>query len=232
LNGNLGGRVAAHQLCNTEFSGAHMCHASEYVLSGSITVPPAAGAWIDPSVAPDDTTTYGGATYFGRQVGGADCSNWTTNNVNYYAPHVDPNGGISNSNNCAALRSVACCNGVSKVKFMGVTASFAPMTGRVQMNQACNTQYAGSHMCHAAEYLRASSTTVIPAQGAWIDPSVDFTGSTSYGGSPLFGRQQGGADCSNWTTTNVNYYAPHVDPNGGVTNSGNCSSQRYVACCM
>jgi hypothetical protein len=202
------------------------------VLSNSLAVPPASGAWIDPSVVPDGTTTYAGAPSFGRQMNSSDCLNWTTNNTNYYAPHVDPNGGISNSGNCLAIRALACCNGVAKPKFVGVTSSLALMQGRVAMHQVCSTEYPGAHFCHAAEYVRAASALPIPAAGAWIDPSVDDTSGTTYAGSPVFGRQMNSSDCLNWTTTNTNYYAPHVDSNGGISNSGNCLSQRYVACCM
>jgi hypothetical protein len=231
FNGNIGGRVAAHALCAAEFAGGHLCHASEFLLANSLVTPPAAGAWLDPSVAPDDTTTYAAAPAYGRRVGAPDCSNWTNGTAGTYGPHVDPNGGISNSGTCANARPLACCNGVSKVEFMGVTSSYSAMTGRTAMHQACNAQYAGSHFCHAAEYLRAASTSPIPAEGAWLDPSVDFEGTTSYSGSPLFGRQLGAPDCSNWTNATAGTYGPHIDPNGGISNSGTCAVQRYIACC-
>ncbi|MCK6592987.1 MAG: hypothetical protein L6Q76_35990, partial [Polyangiaceae bacterium] len=229
--GNLGGRVGGHLLCAAEFSGAHLCHASEFLLTNSLVTPPAAGAWIDPSAAPDDTTTYAGAPAYGRRIGGADCANWTNGTSGAYAPHVDANGGISNSGTCAAVRTLACCNGLPKVEFMGVTSSYSAMGGRTAMHQACAAEYPESHFCHAAEYLRASSSITIPSEGAWIDPSVDFQASTTYSGSPLFGRQIGGADCSNWTNTTSSAYGPHIDANGGISNSGTCVAQRYIACC-
>lgn len=231
-NGSLGSRFAAHQLCGAAFPGSHLCHASEYILSASVTTPPAVGAWLDPSVSPDGTTTYNAATAFGRSLDGYDCQNWTSGSSSQYGAHVDPDGGITDSANCASVRALACCNGVPKVEFVGLTSSFPTKAGRASMHQACDAQYPGSHLCHAAEYVRAASTMIIPAAGAWLDPSANLNASSTYNGSPLFGRSIGGYDCLNWTSSVSNQYGAHIDPDGGITDSGNCSALRYAACCM
>lgn len=231
-NGGLGSRFTAHQLCNAEFPGAHLCHASEYILSASIATPPAVGAWLDPSVSPDGTTTHDAATAFGRSIEGYDCQNWTSGSSGQYGTHVDPDGGITNTANCASVRALACCNGVPKVTFVGLTSNFPTMAGRASMHQACDAQYPGSHLCHAAEYVRAASTTIIPAAGAWLDPSADFATSATHNGSPVFGRSINGYDCQNWTSPLAGQYGTHIDPDGGITNTGNCSALRYAACCM
>ena len=149
-----------------------------------------------------------------------------------YGTHVDPDGGITDNANCTSVRALACCNGVPKVKFLGLTSGFPAMAGRSSMHQACDAQYPGSHLCHAAEYVRAASTIVIPAAGAWLDPSSTFTAGLSHNGSPVFGRSTVGYDCQNWTSTLVGQYGTHIDPDGGITNNGNCSAVRHAACCM
>ena len=39
------------------------------------------------------------------------------------------------------------------------------------MHQRCGQAFAGSHLCHVAEYERATPTITPPATGAWLDAS-------------------------------------------------------------
>ena len=78
------------------------------------------------------------------------------------------------------------------------------------MHAICAAQYAGSHLCHMAEYGLANSATIVPAGGAWTDGSA-FTGSTSHvvtlqTAMPLAGRYtqaDSAYNCVNWTNASA-----------------------------
>src|SRR5262249_47268855 len=152
---------------------------------------PAGGAWIDMS---SDLTgsVYTAATspFFGRYAG-SGCLNWTTANGTYAAYTVTPDGGTAQAT-CNTSHVLACCNTAPLTVFAGVTIPTAPMTGSIALHALCNANYPGSHLCHASEYSRASSSAPIPASGAWLDMSSDIEGSAlSSASSPLFGRYAG-----------------------------------------
>jgi hypothetical protein len=229
-NGNVGGRIAAHATCAAAFSGAHLCHAAEYLITESMAPVPAAGAWLDASVDVDGSSTITGASpLFGRYTN-ASCSHWTINTAGYNGFVASADGGIA-SVSCTTAHQLACCNGAPRVAFAGVTSTNAPMTGRVQMHAFCNASFAGSHLCHAAEYLRADSLASIPASGAWLDASVATDGtSTITGASPVFGRYTN-ASCSHWTINTAGYNGFVASADGSIA-SASCSVAHPAACCL
>lgn len=230
--GNMGGRHLAHSICAAEFPGAHLCHSSEFIQSTTAAVIPASGAWLDPSITLDGAYTVGGAPSLGRNAGSYTCNQWTDNTGSYSGTYVKPSGGISNGGVCTTTKPLACCNAVPKVAFAGFTSASASMSGRSAMHGACNAEFSGAHMCHAAEYLRSVSSTAPPAVGAWIDPSLDITGAYTTGGSPAFGRSVGSYTCNDWTDLTGSYSGTYVLPSAGISNGGNCTTQKPIACCF
>ncbi|MEO5728051.1 MAG: hypothetical protein ABI134_24645, partial [Byssovorax sp.] len=216
--------------CAAAFPGAHLCHASEYLLTESTAPVPAAGAWIDASADISGGSTITGASpLFGRYANGA-CLNWTTSSSSYSGYIVGTDGAITSAS-CPSTHLLACCNGAPRVAFAGITSANAPMNGRAAMHAFCDASFAGSHLCHAAEYMRTDSTASIPASGAWIDASANATGgSTITGASPVFGRYTNGA-CLNWTTTSSSYSGYIVGADGAVT-SASCPGAHPAACCF
>jgi hypothetical protein len=235
-----GGRIGAHAACAAEFANGHLCHASEYLLTNSATTPPANGAWIDNSVSyANGSTAWSGSPYFGRGLT-YDCANWTQSSTSYGGAVVTNTGGVSSGVGpayCSASRPLACCNGQSKVTLRGFTAfttNGAIPNGRAGAHARCAQEFSGSHLCHAAEYLRSNSALAAPANGAWIDNSVDGSGSTVWGGSPLFGRGLT-YDCANWTQSSTSYGGAVVTAVGGVSSGvgpAYCSAVRSLACCQ
>ena len=252
-NGAAGGRDAMHAKCAGEFTGAHLCHISEYQLTNSATTVPATGAWIDPSILPSSELTFESAPGYGREAFSFSCTSWASaSNTTFSTTYLQPNGRVTTASSntfptppaCDVQRALACCNGAPKTQLAGFTtvtpdgAGFG--TGRPGMHAACASQFAGSHMCHTAEYLRAASSVAVPASGAWIDPSVDDAGKIVFGGSPRFGRMTSSFSCAGWTS---NVQSPgsstYLDVDGSAhTHSSNtfpnpigCAAQRPIACC-
>jgi len=227
--GNMGGRPAAHAACAAEFPGAHLCHASEYTLSNSAAAIPATGAWMDPSAeATDSSVTHHGAPNYGRFLG-YSCSNWTNNGSSGFA--ILSTSDVDYYAACSVARSLACCNAPPKVVFAGFTPGNAAIGagGRPAMHAACIAAFPGSHMCHASEYVRTASATPIPPSGAWMDPSIQFSGAVTHHSAPSFGRFLG-YSCSNWTNTAGSGFA--ILPSSDVDYYASCSAPRPIACCM
>jgi hypothetical protein len=251
--GAAGGRDAMHARCAAEFTGSHLCHISEYQQTTSATIVPATGAWIDPSVTPDSDLTLESASGFGREAFSFSCGSWTSaSNTSFAATFLRPDGRVQTTSSntfptppaCDVQRALACCNGAPKVQLAGFTtvtpdgAGFG--TGRPGMHAACASEFAGSHMCHIAEYLRAGSPVSVPTSGAWIDPSVADTGELVLGGSPRFGRMTQSFTCSGWTNNvQASGASTFLDVDGSAhTHSSNtfpnpigCAAQRPIACC-
>ncbi|EYF04873.1 Phage tail fiber protein [Chondromyces apiculatus DSM 436] len=234
--GNLGGRSAAHAACAAEFTGAHLCYAAEFLRSTSATSVPATGAWLDASVTVTGSHTLLGSVLFGRNTYDS-CQSYTlgTNNGSQYGTWVQPSGELTASGTCGAPRALACCNGAPRHPFAGFTTQgyTGNMGGRAAVHALCGAQFPGAHMCHAAEYLRATSVTPVPAEGAWVDSSATQTGAHSLEGGPGFGRNTYDT-CQNYTlgTNNGSQYGTWVQPNGSVTATGTCGIVRRVACCF
>jgi len=115
--------------------------------------------------------------------------------------------------------------------------------GREAMHALCDAAFAGSHMCHVAEYEVAASATIPPSQGAWIDSScIEYVagGTLPSGriscdvklGSSDAGRRLAastGSNCNGWTSAISNHYGFHINPTEAKTAS--CDAIRPVACC-
>lgn len=229
----MGGRPTAHAACAAEFPGAHLCHASEYVLSTSTAAIPSGGAWIDPSVDLDENFVVGGAPMFGRWASyTGTCDTWAYDGTGISGLVLGETGELSTSYTCNTARVLACCNGAPSATFVGFTSANAPMTGRPDMHAACATELPGSHMCHAAEYIGAVSSDAIPASGAWIEPSITLTGEFTVGGAPSFGRWVSyTGTCDSWAYTGTGISGLVLGPTGELSTSYTCNTARPIACC-
>src|SRR5262249_43978172 len=127
---------------------------------------------------------------------------------------------------------LACCMTPVRTRFAGFTAALknGNLGGRPAAHAACQAEFANSHLCHEAEYLRAAAPQSIPASGAWIDSST-VNGSTSVtGGAPQGGRYTVGV-CFNWTSS-LNTAGGYVlTQAGNVTSNNDCSVSHPLACC-
>jgi hypothetical protein len=85
-------------------------------------------------------------------------------------------------------------------------------------------------MCHAAEYVRSVSSDPVPAQGAWLDPSVTLTAELSVGGGPGFGRYVSASTCTHWTVGSGST-STYIDVGGQIYTGGACGASRRIACC-
>jgi hypothetical protein len=111
--------------------------------------------------------------------------------------------------------------------------------GRVGAHAACAAEFAGSHLCHASEYLLANSAVPVPSVGAWIDASTAVAdGTVTFSASPLFGRYQSSACGGQWNNASTGTSGPVVFPTGHVGTDTNafsggqyCARQRPLACC-
>ena len=98
------------------------------------------------------------------------------------------------------------------------------------MHAKCATAFAGSHMCHLAEYARANPMTSPPSTGLWLDVSAAQLQFDRYTALPFMGRyieQTSSWNCVNWTvTTGTGLVVQASGPTSAV-----CSAARPVACC-
>jgi hypothetical protein len=250
VTGAAGGRAAMHASCAAAFAGSHMCHVAEYNLTDSATPLPANGAWVDASavvdissetlVFVDGLATRDAGRYTGR--GGAfasshdNCANWTTTSDEGLS--LGTSGSFTGvlDTDCSTAHAIACCATVYREQFRGFTS--ATMTGaaggRTQMHAACGREFAGSHLCHAAEYDRATSPITPPATGAWLDasgfPAPSGSGLVDNVAGSRIGRVAAyGESCDNWTSGDAGHVGLAVEP-GGSTEIA-CSLVRPLACC-
>ena len=230
-----GGRTGAHAACAAAFAGAHLCHAAEYIQSNSGTTVPSGGAWLDASISDTESDAFNnGMPGSGRYAYySGTCDSWSTAASGYNGTLVTASGGISNSA-CSGSRVLACCNTPSKTRFAGFTraTSNGAASGRPAMHGRCATEFPGSHMCHATEFIRSNSTQTVPASGAWLDPSVSRGASERWNsGMPASGRYvYYSGTCDSWSTAASGYNGTYVTANGGIANQS-CSTSRSVACC-
>ena len=229
-DGGFGGRWLAHAACAAEFTDAHMCHVSEYLLTNSATSIPAAGAWMDGSVDVEGTSIYGGVPSAGRRTN-FSCSSWTSNVSGASGTMVRTDSLFDAYGDCAEQRPVACCNGPRKVVLAGYTTANATMNARPGMHAQCSSEFPGAHMCHVAEYLRANAISPIPASGAWMDGSIDLHGSSVYGGVPGAGRRTN-FSCSSWNSTTPGASGTMIRADSLFDAYGDCAVPRPIACCI
>ena len=242
--GSVGGREQLNAMCVAEFATSHACHYAEYELAASSTAPPSAGAWVDASCIEQNAggTVESGqigcgdalaSTDSGRQISastGDNCNNWNsaaTNNVGFtiLTTGLTPVA-------CNVAHSITCCNTPYREKFRGFTTAtvLGSAGGRAAMHRACAQEFAGSHLCHIAEYARANPTTTPPAAGAWIDTSTFNNEGQSNGAMPRSGRYTNTSyGCQSWTSNAANANASTITSTGEA--SGACSVARSLACC-
>ena len=100
------------------------------------------------------------------------------------------------------------------------------------MHALCAAAFSGSHLCHAAEYIRSTSSVTVPSpNGAWIDPSTNTSGGTSNSGIPGSGRSIYGYHCATWSDGTSGRYGTYVTALGTILEDGTCNVSRAVACC-
>jgi hypothetical protein len=226
------GRPGAHAACAAEFAGAHLCHAAEYALANSPMDIPAAGAWIDPSTEFDGGTTYSGSPQAGRSANGYNCQSYTHNGTTYGGTSLAASGSIGWTTDCNVSRPLACCTTPSKTRFAGFTRATTngKLGGRARTHAMCNSEFPGSHYCHAAEYIRANSGVPIPAGGVWIDPSANNSG-VVYSGVPTAGRQANGYTCQSYMHDGTTYGGTSLAQRGTMGWTTDCNVSRPLACC-
>ena len=244
VTGALGGREQMHARCAAEIPNSHLCHAVEYQLATSGAPVPANGAWIDSSAAldgaftdaviNDEVASPASGRYIARDAY-ANCASWTTTSASSGLA-IQPGGQFLES--CAESRVLACCTTVYRERFRGFTSATVQGAagGRAAMHARCGVEFTGAHLCHVAEYARATPASVPPATGAWLDASGFATPS---GGdietrvaSSNAGRWAGRSaydNCESWTAAAGTAAGFTVRP--GLVTSMSCAVARPLACC-
>lgn len=236
-SGGAVGRLAAHAICAAAFSGAHLCHAAEYLMASSPVTVPTQGAWLDISVNVEGNLSSSASPLFGRAPSpGYSCYDWTNSSTTTYGSTVTPAGGINGGGNaCDSLRPLACCSSPSKARFAGFTTAktTGKAGGRPAMHAVCAAAFVGSHLCHAAEFIRANPAAAAPSDGAWLDISSDLKGNLISSGMPAAGRAPSpGYSCYDWTSDASTTYGSTATVAGGINGGGNaCDKARALACC-
>lgn len=81
----------------------------------------------------------------------------------------------------------------------------------------------------------SNPTASAPSGGAWVDLSVNMSGSSTVAAVAGSGRNANGGDnCYGWTssTSSQTYYnGYHLEPAGYVKSSIGCADARPLACC-
>lgn len=113
--------------------------------------------------------------------------------------------------------------------------------GREVMNARCEAAFAGSHLCHASEYLLADAATIPPANGAWIDASGgveayfgNTTVTTSLGSKDLgrYTSMNELTNCANWTLGSYSSGPTYGRAIGRAqVTTSLCTESRALACC-
>ncbi|MFO0576491.1 MAG: hypothetical protein U1A78_21005 [Polyangia bacterium] len=115
--------------------------------------------------------------------------------------------------------------------FTATTYTGGLANGRAGAHALCDAAFAGSHLCHASEYILSNSGTTIPMSGAWIDPSSSESISGTYVGMPGVGRQIHGYACDSWSKGTTAVSGTWLMPSGAMSTSGDCATSRALACC-
>lgn len=237
-SGGAVGRLAAHALCAAEFGGSHLCHASEYLMASSPVPIPSTGAWLDISGNLEGNLVSASSPHFGRATSpGYSCNDWTNNSTTAYGTTATAAGGINGGGNaCDKARPLACCSSPTKARFAGFTpaTTTGKVGGRAAMHAMCATAFSGSHLCHAAEYVRSNPAAAGPVDGAWLDISADLKGNLVSWGLPAAGRAPSpGYSCNDWTNDATTAYGSIATTAGGINGGGkSCDKARPLACCL
>ena len=227
------GRAGAHAACAAEFAGSHLCHAAEYTLANSAVAPPSGGAWLDPSGDLEHSWSTWGTVRAGRSANETACISWSRNTAGYGGTGITEAGSITTSLDCSTTHPLACCNTPSKTRFAGFTTATTTGNagGRHKMHALCAAEFAGAHLCHAAEYLRSNSATPVPTSGAWLDPSGFGKNSWSTIGLPEAGRSNNETACISWSRDTSGYGGTSLTASGSISTSLDCSTAHALTCC-
>ncbi len=246
-----------HGLCDAEFTGSHLCHVAEYDRANSATPVPGGGAWVDMSAYAEGSSIYRRTYFAGPRMGryassntSENCSNWTAIDYDYLGTPRDTNGTVVNAGGagidlCNVSRALACCTSPYVERFAGYTATSytGDVGGRAIANFHCASEFAGSHICHVAEYDRAHPNAAPPTDGAWVDMSAYAEGSSIYRRTYFAGARMGryassntSENCSNWTAIDYDYLGTPRDTNGTAVKPEGagielCNVARPFACC-
>lgn len=252
VTGAAGGREQMNARCAAAFTGAHLCHVSEYGLANSATPPPATGAWIDAS---GGIAAFEGEQAIATSLAGPDigrwvqssttvnCLGWTkTTNSTPPLEGVVIGAGGTDSADCTTSHPIACCSSPYLEKFAGFTTATTMGNGggRAAMHARCGAQFPGSHLCHVAEYYRAQPMITPPAGGAWLDPSgvlhssgeADVTANeTSIHEARFLGSSD--YNCRAWTNSTMGTGNPIFGEVANVDGpySQYCNTSHALACC-
>ena len=247
VNGALGGREQMHAACDAAFPRSHLCHLAEYELADSTTPVPSGGAWIDASGAADGSFVSAGeiddfaSPELGRLTAWNPYSCWSWSSTDA-AWGLTLNADGAYLAGCSTSHVLACCSSPYRERFAGFTTATTTGAagGRAAMHARCGQELPGSHLCHIAEYERATPHVTPPSSGAWIDNSGFATPSggvveTALAASRL-GRYTGKNDyenCDNWTATiagGIGLEGLAVAPVHAYSMS--CAAARPLACCL
>jgi hypothetical protein len=120
------------------------------------------------------------------------------------------------------------------------TATFDGSQGVVTYFNACNQDYAGSHMCTSEEFLNSKTFPATSGDG-WIRPTFVPTSFTGEEGvrthqnvldmSGVSDSSPGSLTCRGWSSPIDSYLGLKVDSSGRFKGRG-CDEIRAVACCM
>jgi len=238
-----------HAVCDAEFSGSHLCHASEYYLTAATDAVPADGAWIDLTCAVSGSSFMTnqdiGATNTGAYTGlqnYSNCGNWASANGSHLGLTITATNATTSGKNCDEPRPLACCDSPFLETFAGFTTATydGDQGGRGGLHLACATEFPGSHACHSAEYERTKGIDGVPADGAWIDLSAAVRQSstsittTSDCAAPEYGPYTGlqnYTNCGNWSSDNSSHLGLTVTSTNHTTSGKNCDELRPIACC-
>lgn len=254
VTGSHGGREAMHATCAAQFAGSHLCHHAEYVLANSALKPPDAGAWVDPSCA-DTTDNLGNLTTqcnnwyearpdMGRMIYASannyddyNCTNWTGTTAGATGLALQPDKPVTLA--CSTALPLACCSSRFSETFRGFTSAHTTGAagGRAAQHARCATEFPGSHLCHVVEYHRANPTAVVPASGAWLDPSSlsHYGFISNLAALPRAGRFTGEDNsthydsCRSWVLGAATGLGAAVQPQG--TTYLSCDKSLPLACC-
>jgi hypothetical protein len=249
--GVAGGREVMHARCAAAFTGSHLCHVAEYHLANTATIPPASGAWLDMSGGIDGfnanvtVSNELGSVNLGRwtsQSYSGNCNNWTAaidGSTSTFGETINPT--THTTVLCTTSHALACCSTPYVEGFRGfttATVSGVHSGGRAEMHQLCGAQFAGSHMCHIAEYQRATPTVSPPASGAWLDMSgyLRSSGSVTNEIATLhagrWASKSYSGNCDNWTAAidgSTSTFGETITATGHTTQL--CTGTRPIACC-
>lgn len=130
--------------------------------------------------------------------------------------------------------------GERAARFAGFTANAfdGNRGGRESVNSSCAAEFAGSHICHYAEFVLANVAVAAPAQGAWLEySSMQYVGpngtvAETYGLLASSGDsvRAGLPGCQEWASNSSSVFGVVALPSGGFQELS-CAQPRPLACC-